>query len=373
MTLQLDRTEIEPEVGVLGFIPQPNVEETMTWVTQIFRSSERGVRNEERTSVTPYPAITIDYQYLLSCGKIELIEMVRDHPNPVFFIPLYHQMQPVSSFKFTGTNRSMFNFTVEAFPDPGPGYFPFHQFLAIVGRHGSVVYKMVDDSQIAERNSNIWWELTLPITPAQRDVLDTDNEYYVAPVAKAYIDRRSQFDIPGGGRDGGTMRVLFRLDSEWERELSYAAECEWERFAQTPLVLQQNRSQVDWVQPTEISRSLAYVPYAKTIDNGLVHVVDYFLPTNRYRRDYGFRGNLMLNRGSDIQDRYIYRGIIETTAEGLPFDHSNVYRLEDDRVVITYMLGRAMGQLRLLEVDERYDPRVGSTDPLPSNPTGGTN
>ena len=64
MTLHLDRTEVEANAGVLAYIPQPNVEETMTWVNRVFRSSEPNTLNEKRTNITPYPAITVNYQYL---------------------------------------------------------------------------------------------------------------------------------------------------------------------------------------------------------------------------------------------------------------------------------------------------------------------
>ena len=351
MTLHLDRTEVEANAGVLAYIPQPNVEETMTWVNRIFRSSEPNTLNEKRTNITPYPAITVNYQYLIPCDKLDLISMVRDHPNPVFFIPLYHQMMICESYEFMSGN--MFKLTVRRFRESPGAYFPFHRFLAIVGRTGSVVYKETNPIQTAQRSVEEprLWELTMQMTADQINVLKTDQEYYIAPVAKAYIDSRVQYDIPGEGRDGATMRTVFRFDSEWERELSYVTTIDFARYAQIPIVQQQNRNQVSWTAPTEISQSLAYAPYAKSPTVGNIHVIDYFLPTADFRRDYHFRGNLMLNKGAFESYQYIYNND--------PDDATNtrfapVYRLEDDRAVITYLPGRATARLRLLEVDERY-------------------
>lgn len=341
MTLQLDRTEVESDAGVLGFIPQPDVEETITWVNRIFIAADPNKKFEKRTNVTPIPSITVNYQYLLPCSKYDMISMVRDHPSPEFYIPLYHQMMICESYEF---GRSTFKFVVTPFMDD-PFYFPFYQMLAIVGRSGGVVYKDVTEDQIAARNADNKWELTLNVTPAQEVVLKTDKEFYIAPVAKSYIDSRIQFDNPGENRSGATLRAVFRLDSEWERELNYEADIDFTRYAQTPIVDQQNRNQISWTANTEISKSLAYAPYGKPRNTGVISVTEYFLPTATYRRDYYFRGNLIKNLGAFTADKYIFKDDPDESYV------APVYRLDDDIAVLSYLPGRAQARLRLLEVD----------------------
>ena len=69
------------------------------------------------------------------------------------------------------------------------------------------------------------------------------------------------------------------------------------------------------------------------------------MPTGNLRRDYGFRGNMLANMGAFRAHKYVYdddpgRNMIAPQ-----------YRLEDDRVRILYLPGRAEATMRLKEVD----------------------
>ena len=302
----VDRDEVPESLQILSECPVTPVEEVIRWTTNIYIA---GDGSEDRTSVMPFPSITLSYNFLLNCSKREFLDFINDKFTARFLIPLYHQGMLASTVDTAGHGR------VEL----AKKVFPIANYVAWRTEKATIYKKLAAD--------NVSHEFL--ITDNQRKLLDSAELVYVMPCAIAYIGSRMQITDQGRYRDGLAVFIQFDLTHEYEVDLFYEEDTfDFPPRAQAPEGIRIDRNQID-MRP-QVGGDYSFVPNFMDGRVGKVSQVEYLLRMGTDRDDHPFRGVFFKNKGAQEKFKYIYE--------------DQYHRLLDDRLRIRYYKLHALGR-----------------------------
>lgn len=306
--MEIDRTAIDDEYSILEFVPQYEATETLEWATNIFVAADL---SENRRSLSPYPAITIQYSFELSLENREFIFSVLDpvRIKDYWVLPYYphstlsivaSQGVTIPSNIFQGNNIS----------------YPYHKYWMAYNRD-YMVYGLMPDMTVDSTH--------FPV----------GSEVWIAPCYEAIIHPTMRTVDLGRCRYNHEIDLTFRMTADSEKAMTY----HYDDFPfydalAVPVNTEHLRHQSMFTPIPAGAHS--YNPFAYRSNQVSKVSANYFLRyDNYYREDYPFRGVFMKGLGIAAGD-YGYK--------------DKKYRLEGSSLQITYHQGHATGSATMREV-----------------------
>ena len=318
----VNRTAISDDYEILPLVPLPTATETLTWCTRIFIAADL---SESRQSLADYPAITIEYEFVLKPSTQSFLESLPT-AKPYWVIPFYPHYTSATYIPavLRGVIYGPFARRL-GFGSPAT-YYPYGDYCVMYDRT-QMIYFRTDNPPAGVS------DLTL-LDPLQ--LFTFRQPTFVAPAFVAQIDPQVRYLDVGDCRWGSRVGLTFRMSAAAERALTYhVANFSFIAAAESPLNVAVNRRQADFMpKPAPAS---AFTPVAYKANQVPIVNTSYFLTYHETTRDdYYFRGAMMRRLGGFTADNYL------TSAKK--------HRLADDRVSIVYQDGRANASVSMREV-----------------------
>ena len=303
----LDRRAVPTEYDVLPAIPLPDGQETLTWVTNIFIASDL---SETRTSLTPYPATTITYNFKLRCGVTNSWLTNLPTASNRWMLPYF----PYLSYGVVANGNLTFDTSI---------HYPYASYL-LTFRAGELRYYAITTT--SGNSSDVVVQGTAD-KPSGRVV--------IVPCFEAVLNQSIKYTDQGRSSDGSIVSLMFRMSGGSERTMNYHVDdFDFVSAVQRPATVEAMRRQVTYAPaPAPVH---TYSPIAYKENQIPKTTVEYLFDSYRDGSDYAFRGALMKRLGAQTADHYL------TT--------DKLHRLQDDRVTITYNSRVAKASAVLREV-----------------------
>ena len=320
--LIVDRTAVPADYEVLPLVPLPTATETLTWCTRVFIAADL---SESRQSLADYPAITIDYEFVLKPSTQSFLDTLSTaKPNwLVPFFPHYTRATFIPAV-LRGVIYGPFA-RRHSFGSPA-AYYPYQTYCVVYDRT-RMVYCLTGnpapgDSDLVLSAPSTFQPWTEPL--------------FVAPAFVAQLQPQIRYVDVGDCRWGSRVGLTFRMSAEAEQALTYHVDdFDFISVAETPLNVSADRRQADYMPKPAPAH--AYVPVAYQEDQTPMINTSYFLTYHEsVRDDYYFRGAMMRRLGGYTADNYI--------------TNTKQHRLADDTVAISYDLGRANAAVTMRQV-----------------------
>lgn len=310
----LDRRAVPTYYDVLPAIPLPDGEETLTWVSNIFIASDL---SETRTSLTPYPAITVTYNFNLRCSIAKTWLASLPTAQNRWMLPYF----PYLSQGTVANGNLTFDTNV---------HYPYDSFL-LTFSYGRLRYYGIST---ASGNSSDVVIYGVAENPTGKVV--------VCPCFEAIMTDNVKF-TDQGGVDGSLVSLTFRFTGGAEQAMTYHADTfDFINTVQRPVETEVGRRQATFAPkpaPVHTYSPIAYkenqVPKL-SVEYWLTYLDDQQQPVSGDRSAYAFRGVLMKGLGAVTAGNYVVS--------------DKLHRVQDDVVNIKYDNRIARGATVMREV-----------------------
>lgn len=306
--LEIDRTAVDDKYSILEFVPQYDATETLSWATNIFIAADL---SENRRSLSPYPAISIQYEFELSLESREFIFSVLD-PNRVkdYWILPYYPHSSATLITSQGVVVPTHNFQGKSIS------YPYHEYWMVYNRERMLYGKMSD------------------MTVGQ-DQFPIDSEVWIVPCYEAIINPAMRTVDYGKCRYGHELRLNFRMTADSEKAMTYHYD-DFPFYDALSIPVNTDHLRHQSMFTPIPAGAHSYNPYAYRRDQTSKVSANYFLRYDEYyREDYPFRGVFMKGLGISAGE-YGYK--------------EKKYRLEPSSLEITYHQGHATASTVMREV-----------------------
>lgn len=273
----------------------------MAWASNIFIAADL---SETRQSLSPYPAISIQYSFDLSLENRDFLFRVLDpaHIKDTWVLPYYPHSTPAKIFNGQLAIDTVITSDYSA-------QYPYHEYWMAYTRNDMEYGKVSDYS-----------------------ILLTGDEVWAVPCYKAVIHPQLSTTDLGKCRYGHTVDLTFRMTADSEKVMTYHVD-EFDFYDSLEIPINTTHVRRQEVFSPIPAGVYSYNPTAYRENQTSKLSVNYFLRyDDYYREDYPFRGVFMKGLGIEVGEF----GLTEDSGYA-----GENYRLEGSSLNITYNQGFA--------------------------------